>query len=119
MKQRTVYTCPLEMVHDIIRGKWKPIILWQLGKKEQSLSELFHSIEGITQKMLLEHLKELQEFDIVSKEEFEGYPLRVVYSLTDKGKQVLEIIGMMQKVGIELMLEDGKEALLKEKGLIE
>ena len=45
MKQRTVYTCPLEMVHDIIRGKWKPIILWQLGKKEQSLSELFHSIE--------------------------------------------------------------------------
>ena len=29
MKMRTEYTCPLELVHDMIKGKWKPIILWQ------------------------------------------------------------------------------------------
>ena len=32
MKLRSDYTCPLELTHDIIRGKWKPIILWQLSK---------------------------------------------------------------------------------------
>ena len=32
MKQRNEYTCPLELTHDAIRGKWKPIILWQLNK---------------------------------------------------------------------------------------
>lgn len=30
MKMRTEYTCPLELVHDMIKGKWKPIILWRL-----------------------------------------------------------------------------------------
>lgn len=116
MKKREVYTCPLEMTHDMIRGKWKPIILWQLGKGGTSLADLQRSIEGITQKMLLEHLKELQEFEIVSKKTFEGYPLKVEYDLTDKGRRMLQVIKMMQEVGIELMLEDGKEALLREKG---
>ena len=32
MKTRTEYTCPLELTHDITKGKWKPIILWQLGQ---------------------------------------------------------------------------------------
>ena len=30
MKLRETYTCPLELVHDMIKGKWKPIILWRL-----------------------------------------------------------------------------------------
>ena len=30
MKIRNDYTCPLELVHDMIKGKWKPIILWRL-----------------------------------------------------------------------------------------
>lgn len=116
MKKREVYTCPLEMTHDMIRGKWKPIILWQLGKGGTSLADLQRSIEGITQKMLLEHLKELQEFEIVSKTTFDGYPLRVEYALTDKGRRMLQVIKMMQEVGIEIMLADGKEEMLRKKG---
>lgn len=116
MKKREVYTCPLEMTHDMIRGKWKPIILWQLGKGGTSLADLQRSIKGITQKMLIEHLKELQEFEIVSKTTFEGYPLRVEYALTEKGERMLQVIKIMQEVGIELMIEDGKEEILREKG---
>ena len=47
MKMRNEYTCPLELTHDAIRGKWKPIILWQLSKSPQSLSFLRHSIAGL------------------------------------------------------------------------
>lgn len=50
MKTRESYTCPLELTHDITRGKWKPIILWQLGKGAASLSQLKFSIQGISQK---------------------------------------------------------------------
>ena len=53
MKIRTEYTCPLELTHDTIKGKWKPIILWQLSKETQSLSALRKSIGSISQKMLL------------------------------------------------------------------
>ena len=52
------------------------------------------------------------------KKQFEGYPLKVEYSLTDKGKRMLNVIITMQEIGIELMKEDGKEDFLKNKGLI-
>ncbi|WP_346911268.1 winged helix-turn-helix transcriptional regulator [Faecalicatena orotica] len=118
MKMRDSYTCPLELTHDIIRGKWKPIILWQLGKGAVSLSALQNDIAGIGQKMLLQHLGELQDFGMVQKEPYEGYPLKVEYSLTDKGRRMLSVITAMQEIGIELMKEDGKEEFLKNKGLI-
>ena len=53
MKTRTEYTCPLELTHDITKGKWKPIILWQLGKGPHSLAGLKREIKGISQKMLI------------------------------------------------------------------
>ena len=46
MKIRTEYTCPLELTHDITKGKWKPMILWQLGKGTHSLSVLKKEIRG-------------------------------------------------------------------------
>lgn len=118
MKTRESYTCPLELTHDITRGKWKPIILWQLGKGAASLSQLKFSIQGISQKMLIDQLKELLKFDMVSKRTFDGYPLKVEYSITPRGQKMLEAITIMQSIGIELMLEDGKEDLLKQMGLL-
>ena len=116
---RDEYTCPLELTHDITRGKWKPIILWQLGKEPLSLSQLESEINGITQKMLLEQLGELLSFGIISKRTFDGYPLRVEYSLTERGKQLLQAITIMQAVGVELMQENGMEDVLKAKGFID
>lgn len=118
MKVRDSYTCPLELTHDIIHGKWKPIILWQLGKGAASLSALQNGIAGIGQKMLLQHLGELQDFGMVQKKQFDGYPLKVEYALTDKGRRMLDVIAAMQQIGIELMKEDGKEEFLRNKGLI-
>ncbi len=84
MKMRDAFTCPLELVHDMIKGKWKPIILWWLRLGSTSLSRLEKDIDGIIQKILLEHLKELIDYGFVEKETFDGYPLRVEYSLTEK-----------------------------------
>lgn len=102
MKIRDDYTCPLEIVHDIIKGKWKTIILFQLKYGNTSLSKLEHDIEGISQKMLLQQLKELQEFGLVDKIASPGYPLHVEYFLTeDKGKKILQAIQIMQEIGVE------------------
>ncbi len=114
MKLRNQYTCPLEMTHDIIRGKWKPIILWQLSKSGKSLSALKKEIAGISQKMLLQHLKELSDYGIVGKNTFEGYPLKVEYYLTGRGRQLFEAVSIMQSVGIEIMKEDGRPEFLVE-----
>jgi len=119
MKVRKGYTCPLEIVHDIVKGKWKTIILFKLKDGPLSLADLERGIEGINQKMLLEQLKELTEFGLVQKKKYSGYPLKVEYSLTEKrGKDILEAISIMQNVGIDFMLENGMEEELLRKGII-
>lgn len=117
MKIRKEYTCPLEIVHDFVKGKWKTIIIFQLGKGNMTLSSIEHSIEGISQKMLLEQLKELKEFGIVDKISSEGYPLHVEYFLTERGMKMLEAIKIMQNVGIEYMIEQGQSDILEKKGI--
>lgn len=120
MKLRELYTCPLELIHDALKGKWKPIILWRLRLGPTSLSKLEKDIEGITQKMLLEQLKELIEIGFVDKEVYPGYPLKVEYYLTnDKGYRILEALKIMQEIGIDLMIEAGNKEVLIEKGVID
>ena len=111
MKQRNEYTCPLELTHDAIRGKWKPIILWQLNKGGSSLSSLEKEIAGISQKMLA-------QYGFVGKTTYDGYPLKVEYYLTDRGRKIFEAVTIMQSVGIDMMTEDGREDFLREKGLL-
>lgn len=119
MKLRETYTCPLELVHDMIKGKWKPIILWRLRLGKTTLAKLERDIEGITQKMLLEHLKELTEFGFVDKVVSGGYPLKTEYYLTSpQGEQILDALKIMQEIGIAYMKNNGMEQALKEKGLI-
>ncbi len=121
MKIRDDYTCPLEIVHDIIKGKWKTIILYQMKDGPKGLSELEREIEGITQKMLLEQLRELIEFGLVEKKSYEGYPLRVEYSVTERrGIKMIEAISIMQMIGVDYMLENGMtDALIKKRILSE
>ena len=117
MKLRKNYTCPLEFVHDIIKGKWKTIIIFQIRDGRISLSTLQKDINGISQKMLIEQLKELKDFDIVDKKVYDGYPLRVEYFLTERGKKMLSAINIMQEIGIDYMLELNLKHILDEKGI--
>ncbi len=116
MKIRENYTCPLELIHDMIKGKWKTIILWRLRLGPTSLSKLERDIDGINQKMLLEQLKELINYGFVEKKSFDGYPLHVEYSLTsDMGEKILEALKIMQHIGIDYLKANGMEDVLIEK----
>ncbi|MBP2033334.1 DNA-binding HxlR family transcriptional regulator [Clostridium algifaecis] len=107
MKLRKECTCPLEITHDILKGKWKTVILWQLkhyGKT--SLSQLEKDIKGISQKMLLEQLNELRDFGLVDKIQHDGYPLRVDYFLTEgRGEKIIKALEIMQEIGEEYLNE--------------
>ncbi|MDF2678473.1 MAG: transcriptional regulator [Bacillota bacterium] len=111
MKLRKECTCPLEITHDILKGKWKTIILWQLkyhGKS--SLSQLQKDINGISQKMLLQQLNELREFGLVDKIQYQGYPLKVEYFLTEnRGNKIIKALEIMQEVGQEYLNENIKK----------
>jgi DNA-binding HxlR family transcriptional regulator len=110
VKLRKQCTCPLEITHDILKGKWKTVILWQIkyyGKV--SLAQLERDIKGISQKMLLQQLNELREFGLVDKIQYEGYPLRVEYFITEgRGQKIIKALEIMQEVGQEYINEQIK-----------
>ena len=119
MKLREEFTCPLELTHDMIKGKWKTIILWRLRLGKTSLSKLKKDIDGITQKMLLEHLSDLVRYGFVEKETADGYPLSVRYSLTEeRGQQILEALKIMQRLGIIYLKACGMEQTLIDKNVV-
>ena len=113
MKKRNEYTCPLELTHDIVKGKWKPIILWQLGKGAKQPSELEKQILNINQKMLLEQLDELLQDGMVEKRIYDGYPLKTQYDLTQRGEKMLAAITIMQGIGVDIMKENGMDDVLR------
>ena len=91
----------------MIKGKWKSIILWQLSYGPTSLSQLEKDIEGISQKMLIEHLNDLLHFGFITKVKSNGYPLSVQYSLSEpQGLEIFEALKIMQKIGIRYMKEN-------------
>ena len=118
MKLRKEYTCPLELIQDMLKGNWKCIIIWRLRLGATSPSTLKRDISGITEKMLQEHLKELIDVKIIDKIVYDTYPLKTEYFLTDRGNEILKALTIFQQVGIDYMLELGQEEILKQKGLI-
>ena len=77
--------CGLTAALNVISGKWKPTIIWQLHARPLRFGELRRRIPGISEKILSEQLKELQLSGIVHREEFDERGLRVEYSLTPPG----------------------------------
>lgn len=106
---RESFTCPLELSLDMIKGKWKPIIIWLLRYGPHQLSYLEKNIEGINQKMLIQHLKELVYYEIVTKKVFDGYPLKVEYSLTDWGFRYLDGLTIFQEIGKEFLSKQNSQ----------
>ena len=91
----------------MIKGKWKCIIIWRLRLGPTSPSKLRRDIKGITEKMLLQQLKELMDFQLVTKEEYlSTYPLRVEYRLSPKGQEVLKSLEILQRLGIQYIEEN-------------
>ena len=94
--------CPIRTTLDVIAGKWKPLILFQLKNGPQRFSALRRSIPDVTQKMLTDRLKELERDGIVHREVYAVVPPRVEYSLTPYGESLKPILAAMAKWGRDI-----------------
>lgn len=115
-KNNKHYQCPVEATLDVIGGKWKPIILWQLKAEKLRFSGLQQSMQGISPKMLTKQLRELEEAGLVLREVYPEIPPRVEYSLTEFGKTVLPVLDALCEWGskyLERECASGKDEDLK------
>jgi len=86
------YICLLDFAMDLIRGKWKAVLLCHLYNEPKRFLELQRETKGISQKVLNEKLKELESDELVVKVIYPEVPPKVEYYLTDKGKELTKII---------------------------
>ena len=100
MKNEKVFNCNMELTLDIIGGKWKPIIIYHIGNNEKiRYGELNRLIPSISQRVLSRELRELEQNGIITRVEFKERILRVEYSLSDIGGEVLPLLNELTKWG--------------------
>ncbi|MCX7711568.1 MAG: helix-turn-helix transcriptional regulator [Clostridia bacterium] len=95
------YNCHMEMAMDLIGGKWKVLILWHLAEKVLRFNELKRLFPEVTQKMLTQQLKDLEENGLINRKVYAQVPPKVEYSLTDFGKTLMPVLYSLNQWGRE------------------
>lgn len=102
---KKIYQLGVEATLDVIGGKWKPIILCYLGKGPMRSGELKRRIPQVTQKMLTQQLRELEADGIIAREVYPQVPPKVVYSMTDDGRSLRELLIAMSQWGEQRIIQ--------------
>lgn len=90
------YICSLDYAMEIIKGKWKAVIICHLNDSSTRFLELQRRLPGISQKVLTEKLNQMIEDSIIKKIVFPEMPPKVEYQLTDQGKKLFKILNSLQ-----------------------
>lgn len=94
-RQTSEMLCPITYAINRIGGHWKAIILYYLMVGPKRYSELKRAIPAITEKMLAQHLKELQEDELITKDVQQLKPPITIYRLTPIGEQLGPVLSGM------------------------
>lgn len=91
--------CPLTMSLEVIGGKWKPLIIYNLNRSTKRFGQLDATIPGISRKVLADQLSQLMKDQLVIRTAFAETPPRVEYCLSPKGKELVPILKAIAKWG--------------------
>lgn len=93
--------CPVNYTLDRIGGRWKPLILWNLRNGSRRYNELKKGIPSITEKMLIQHLKQLESDGLVLRKVVEIMPPHVEYDLSEAGRELIPALDAMAYWGLK------------------
>lgn len=91
--------CPVATAVSIIGGKWKLLIIRNLKERPWRFNELQRDIEGISQKVLTDSLRQMIDDGLVYRRDYQEIPPKVEYGLTELGKEMLPIIDALADFG--------------------
>jgi len=102
MKERKIplnLNCGLDLLGEVLYGKWKIRLLWFINEGHKRPSELQRKIPDASRRVLNIQLKELEAHELISKVVYPVVPPKVEYSLTEFGKTLLPVIADLGKWG--------------------
>lgn len=95
--------CPVDYVVDLISGKWKVLIIWHLKFSKKRFGQLQRNLNGISKKVLSQHLRELEKSGLIIREVIPSLPVQVEYSLTERGMELSTILEKINQFGTVLL----------------
>ncbi|GAA2091787.1 winged helix-turn-helix transcriptional regulator [Actinomadura alba] len=108
--RRGPYFCGIDTAMDVVAGKWKSLILWELHNYgTRRFAELRRGLPGVSEKMLIQHLREMEEDGLVHREVYREVPPKVEYSLTEHGVSLNAALAPLGRWGTERMRRIGAE----------
>ena len=87
--------CGLDLIGEVLYGKWKIRLLWFIDQGYQRPSELQRKIPDASRRVLNVQLKELEDHELVTRKIYPVVPPKVEYSLTDFGKTLIPVIATL------------------------
>ncbi|HEY4334423.1 MAG TPA: helix-turn-helix domain-containing protein [Puia sp.] len=99
-KQLLQNACPVTYTLEKIGGKWKPLILYQLMAGARRYGQIRKAVPGITEKMLIQHLRELETDGLVLRDVKPVVPPHVEYRLSADGNTLTPILNAMAEWGL-------------------
>jgi DNA-binding HxlR family transcriptional regulator len=99
------FSCGLDATLRIISGKWKPLILFFLRDGPKRYGELKRLTQGVSHKVLIQQLKDLEADHVLARNDYKEVPPRVDYTLTPLGRSLAEAIVPLCTWGTEHMAE--------------
>lgn len=103
VESRDRLTCAVESTIRVIGGRWKVLILRELFHGVKRFGELHRALHGITQKMLTQQLREMEEDGLIHREIYLQVPPKVEYSLTPLGESLKPILDAMHEWGVNFL----------------
>lgn len=100
--------CGLDLIGEVLFGKWKMRLLWFINEGHKRPSELQRKIPGASRRVLNIQLKELEDHELVTRKVFAVVPPKVEYSLTEFGATLIPVIAALGQWG------DGNEDRLRD-----
>lgn len=91
--------CPVATAVSLVGGKWKLLIIRNLRMRSWRFNELQRDLEGISQKVLTDSLRQMMDDGLVYRHDYQEMPPRVDYSLTELGEKLLPIMDALADFG--------------------
>ena len=91
--------CPMVLVQNLLSGKRKILILWYLSYKTLRFNDIKRKLPDVTQKMLTQQLRSLEEDGLIFRNVYPVVPPKVEYGLTELGRKIIPILEMMHAFG--------------------
>jgi len=99
-----LYYCPVNLAIEAITGKWKTLILWQLTLHGAvRYGAIKRAVPGITHKMLVQSLRQLEADDLIERHVFDVVPPHVEYRLSPEGRRLEPVMLALEQFGEHYM----------------